>query len=514
MKHNICKNLISLILCFAILFAQFALTASAIQGERNENIPIIHVPGIMSSDIYEEKSNPESRVVWPPSTESILKLVADCVPGLMEFAITKNWEKLGNTIVPLANEFFADSLCAPDGSIPNTSGPIFQYPTIEELEENSETTFIYDWRADPLDTAILLNDYIDYIITATGSDKVSIECHSLGSIITMSYCSIYGSEKIDGIVFNSAAVNGVSYTGDLLSGDMVLSNDSIMAFMGFAFDAMEQEKLLTGIFDILEKAGLVELVADLGNTILENLSHILLPQVVVPLFARWLTIWAMVPDDKIDVAVDYTFTYYMPEYCDECEILREKIERYNCVVRDNKAKTLEELDENCKIGVISRYGYSSIPATSSWQNISDGIVDSKYSSFGATFALYGSTLDENIIANTPEEFISPDKTVNAATCIFPDKTWFIKNTKHSNVYNDLDNLIYTILRSEDEITVNTYEEYPRYLAYDYETDSILPEKADEISENGSWLTEFINKIKSFFSDVLKKFRDFFGLINT
>ena len=511
MKHSLTKKFLSVILCFVLcLLPTLSVAASALEAEE-ELIPFIHVPGIMATDVYADVENPDAGLAWPPSTDSISKLVGKAIPSLLEFSVTKDWDKLGHTLSPLAYDLFSPAICDPDGGITNGSGIIFEYPSKESLEEDPDTTFRYDWRADPVETAAELNDYINYVLEMTGANKVSIECHSLGGVVTISYCSIYGYDKIDAIVFNSSAIFGESYTGDLLSGDIVLSNDSLMAFMEYIYDRTELEKLLSKVFSMLEAAGLGELIADLGNEILANLSDILLPEVVVPVFARWLTIWAMVPDDRIDEAMNYTFTNFITEDTDGYEGLRSKIISYNELVRENKTKTLLEIDNSCKLGVIARYGYSSIPVTSSWQEVSDGVIDTKNASFGATVALYGATLDEDIFASEKNEYISPDKTIDASTCLFPEKTWFIKGAKHSNNYDDLDALVDAIIDSEEEMTVNSDSRFPRYLVYDYKNDVIVEDNGSENTVEMNGIFAFFTKIKAFFADIINKIRNLFAM---
>lgn len=506
MNNKAVKSLLCIFTAvLTVVMTVLPLTATV---SAKEAYPRIHVPGIMSSDIYVNVENPDEGIAWPPSSDSIVNLVKDCVPALLEFSVTRDWDKLGHSISPLAYSFFEKSMCDADGGITNGSGIIFNYPSKEALTHDGSSTFRYDWRADPMETAVKLNDYIDYVLSATGSDKVVIDCHSLGGLITLTYCTLYGHDKVDAIAFNSTAIYGENYTGDLFSGDIVLSNDSLMSYMDFAFDATEQEELFDRIFNVLERAGLGELVANIGNKILEKLSYILIPEVVAPLFSGWLTIWAMVPDDKIDYAMNYTFENYLPKDSQDAVLLRQKIENYNNTVRCCKTQTLLDIDEDCNVGVIARYGYSSLPITSSWTQSSDGVIDTEYASFGATVSQFGTPLDDDLVANTPSEYISPDLTINAQTCLFPEKTWFIKNAKHSNNYDDLSNLIGKILYSNNEVTVNTYAEFPRFLAYDYATDTISADnsKPIQITQN----TSLIERFKQIIASILEKIRLIFG----
>lgn len=511
MKNKFSKRILGLITAVVTVFVPLtSLTAAAAETYA---YPTVYVPGFMASDIYNNVENPDEGLAWPMSTDEILDFVKDCVPALLEFSVTRDWDKLGNAISPLALSFFGKSICDPDGGITNGSGVIFEYPSAETVRNSKYTIFNYDWRADPLETAEKLNDYINYILEACNTDKIALKCHSLGGIITLTYCTLYGCDKLDAVAFNSAAIFGESYTGDMLSGDMILSSDALFAFMDFVFDSTEQEELWDKIFDILENAGLGELVSQLGNTILKNLTDILIPEVVAPLFGGWLTIWAMVPDEMIEEAESFTFTNFMPRDSEETLELKQKIDTYNSVVRAHKKETLLEIDAKCKVGVIARYGYSSIPATSSWQEISDGVVDTKNSSFGATVSLYGTTLDDDILANTDKEYISPDLTINAQTCLFPEKTWFIKNAKHSDSYDALDTLIDKILYSDEEITVDTYEEFPRFLKYDYATDSINPDNSTPKADVSQNIFEMIvEKFKKMFAEIFNKLRAFIGII--
>lgn len=509
MKMSSIRRLEAVIISILLLTLPLTgLIASA--TEANEKYPLISVPGIMHADIHTDANNPDSEVVWPPSTDSILDLVEDCIPALTEFSVTGDWNTLGDKISPLAYSFFESSLSDPDGKITNGSGVCFEYPDKESLDINPDSVFKYDWRADPIDTAANLDSYINYILENTGAEKVALSCHSLGGIIVLSYLSLYGYDKVDAIAFNTTAIYGASYVGNLLSGDIEISNESLFAFLDFVTEGTANKDLLNRIFDMLECAGLGKLVENLGTTILAELSDKLLPEVVIPLFGKWLTIWALVPDEKIDEAMKYTFENFIPEDAEGRDELRANIENYNTLVRKNKSETLRLADEHCKIGVISRYGFSSIPATSQWQFISDGVLDSSSTSFGATFALYGATLSEDVINSTSPEYISPDKTVDASTCLFPDKTWFIRNGKHNNGYQDLTTLINTILYDNAELTVNTYAEFPRFMVYDFESDSLIPDSGKETSGKPGFLA-FVEKIKAFIADFFKKFRILFGI---
>ena len=97
--------------------------------------------------------------------------------------------------------------------------------------------------------------------------------------------------------------------------------------------------------------------------------------------------------------------------------------------------------------------------------------------------------------------------VDSSTCLFPEKTWFIKGLKHSVNHDSLDELAAAILYSDKEVTVDTFEEYPRFLAFDNKSESVTKnESTDKENIFTKWFkafSEFINLLKSLFQKIFK-----------
>ena len=47
---------------------------------------------------------------------------------------------------------------------------------------------------------------------------------------------------------------------------------------------------------------------------------------------------------------------------------------------------------------------------------------------------------------------------------------------HAQISSDLDKMIYTLLNAKDEATVDTYEQYPRFMQYIASDGSICPDE--------------------------------------
>lgn len=490
-----------------MLFAVPMLSVSAMAAEKKivNNFPLIEVHGFMSSDIYADVDDPDSELIYPWATGDIISMVAKCIPALSAFMITRDYDALADAIVPAAKTLFDSSCCNPDGTPAGNSGVRFEYPKPEKINKHSKLSFRYDWRMDPLDIAVQLNDFIDYVLECSGCDKVALTCHSFGGVVVLSYISMYGSSKVYGVCFNTTAIFGEKYTGQLFSGDIKIAPQALVSFLSYVFEYNDYEQLLNTIIGMLDKAGLTGFLSDFANELIENLVARAIPEVVAPLFACWLPIWAMCPDEYFDAAYAYMFSNMDPSV--DYSGLRTRILKYNEVVRKNKAQTLRELDENARVVVISRYGYCSIPLTSDWKSITDGVIDSNYSSFGATTTEFGSTFDEEYLANVDPEFISPDKTVDASTCMFPEKTWFIKDFKHAENSDSLDQMIFDLLfNPKKEATVKTFEKYPRFMQYNAD-DTVSPDTNNKLSI--SLFKEFINNLRSFFENIIDKIMNLF-----
>lgn len=473
MKNNLTKKIISLVLALIMTFSTVGLCVYATADEKND-YPIIYVHGFMASNIYADKNDASSELYFPIQSEHIIDGVKLAVPALAEFIIKRDWDGFGKAISPVLENIFYGLYNNPDGTTKGKSGNYFKYPTKQEMESSSEIAFEYDWRCDPVDIASELNDFVAYVKQTTEKSKVYLRCHSLGGVIVTSYLSIYGGDNVAGVAFDATAVYGESYTGDLLTGNIEFSSEALLFAIENILKGNDEEYLIDSFLEVFEEAGIFKLVSNLGNDLAQKLKAYLYESLAA-LFANWLTIWAMIPDEQVDDAIDFVFTEIYDKNDKDAKNLLNRIENYNRLVRENKTQTLKSLDENAKVVVISRYGYSSLPITPSWNSLSDGTVDTKYNSFGATTSSFGETLSEEYLKGKDMKYISPDKTVDASTCLFPDKTWFIRNIQHAKGSSDLNTMIHTLLKSENEATVDTYKQYPRFMQYIASDGSIFPD---------------------------------------
>lgn len=499
---SVFSGILSVFLSVVILILPLTVAASA--EESVQKVPNIYVHGFMASEILENPDDPDSEAVWPPQKDNILKGVQDAILPLVKFALTRDWDTFASESGAAALEIFGKAVVNPDGTVTDGSGVRFEYPEPETITPESQLSFVYDWRGDPVEIAGQLNDFVDYVTECSGCDTVTITCHSLGGVITISYLTIYGIDKVSGVCFNANAINGETYNGELMTGNLRLNAETIYDYMRFNYGGTEYENLFAGLVELLYRSGLFDILVNIGNGLLDKMLTIAARDSIVPLFGGWLGIWAMVPDEYIDDAVSYVFDGLYSTSDIDYSVLRAKVDRYNELVRPYKAETLRKLNEKAHVYVISRYGYSTLPLTESHEPMTDGTIDVKYSSFGATTAPYGETLSGEYLASADPAYVSPDKTIDASTCMFPEQTWFVRDMKHGGEPDSLYEMIFTLLNYDGQATVNTFARYPRFLKYIEMEDQLLPD-TDYTAPDNSFINKMILMLRDVFTLISKLF---------
>lgn len=492
------KKFLSVLL---VLIMSISLCLPAFAAD-NEKCPVIYINGIVGNDVYGVIGD-ESTIVGYPTTDTLINIVKDIiVPVLVKFPAERDTEALGHDIAEALNEEFKYWFNNPDGTAKENSGIIAEYP--ETVNKGSKLKFDYDWRGDPMVIAGELNDYINYVTEKSGSDKVCITAHSLGNVVLLSYLSLYGDDKIKGAVLDSPAIDGVTFVGQMLCGEIDFDGEALTYAVKGMLGEDGYAELLSSIVDIFDLAGIPEMLSVFLDSIIDELGPIIYKETLVPIFGTWLTIWAMTPDDLIDKATAYVFDDLMKD--EDYSVLEGKIEAYNSSVRKNKKDTLLSFDENAKLAVISRYGYKTPPLTEAWSMISDGVIETQNSSLGATTTIIGEVFDDAYLENKDMKYISPDRTVDASTCLFPEKTWFIKNSEHAQTYVTK-RLYDSFLFAEEELTCDTAD-MGRFSYYDDVNDVITEDNSQP--EETKKLSAF-ERLFNFLKALLKKIMELFGI---
>lgn len=490
-------------LALSLVFALTFVTPAFAADESSEKCPVIFIPGIATSIIYADKDDASTELPLP-TAESILDFVKEeFIPELILFSTDRNAERLAKCVTDEINTKYEGWFNNPDGTAKGNSGARLIYPEAKSIKAGSIIRFDYDWRGNPLEIAEQLHGYIEYVKEVTDFEKVALAPHSLGNVVALTYLSEYGYNDIQGVVFDSPAMNGVTYIGELFCGEMEITGDSIPFILKQILGENEYKELLSSIVDAFNLAGIPDMLSVFLNDIIDEIMPTVYKETLIPLCGSWLTIWAMTPDSFIDKSMDSVFNGFCAGQ--DFSVLQAKITDYNEKVRADKFETLLAFDEVARVAVISRYGQASLPITPSWDILSDGIVDTKLSSLGATTAPAGTVFDEAYLEGKDLAYISPDKTVDASTCLFPEKTWFIKNLIHSDLMVTRGYYSSLLFAAEESTTEN--HELSRFTVYNAETDELVVDESvpDPVEKLSPWQV-LINFIKAIFTKFLELFK--------
>lgn len=224
-------------------------------------------------------------------------------------------------------------------------------------------------------------------------------------------------------------------------------------------------------------------------------------------FGRYASFWAMVSTDYFDDAKAIIFD--TEESREKYAVLIEKIDRYHEFQLNFEEKIAELQNEGVNFAALARYNRVLSPIVKNPKMQSDDTIELFHGSFGATVADFGSVLDVTG-RDENDPYISSDRIIDASTCMFPEKTWFIKDMPHSNLYAVVDKLIVKVCK-DTGFTVDTDENYPRFMEWD-ETTKVLSALDDEplvVKEK-----TFFEKVADFFNNGLDFYRKLFAFIKS
>ncbi len=426
------------------------------------------------------------------------------MPFLTEGLLNDEWDNYYDALEKEIGEIFED--CRLDNNGENYNGVGISQARKDQMADLlskdakeingyygfEDYIFYYDWRVDPLETADLFHEHIQKVKAVTKSDKVAVIIRCLGSSVVMAYISKYGLEDIHGISIDAGVSNGAEIISEPISGKFKIDANAINRMIK-DFDALGKinvDSFITASIDLLSKSGAVDSVLDIVR---EDLYGKMVKGVTSALalstFFTWPSYWSCVAEEDYEDALLYVFGPEGSEKRTKYKGLIEKIENYNTEVREQMDEIMLSIkEEGCNLCIISKYGLQIAPVIESRNELGDQFVSVKRSSFGATTGnVYNPLSDEYIeqkVFEGKEKYISPDKQIDASTCMYPDYTWFIKGSSHS-AWNDFENsLLYTVATADRQLTTEDFD-FSQFVVYDNET-GITSTMTEENCHSEAW----------------------------
>ncbi len=461
----------------SIIFSAIFLLSLVIPGYAKETKKII--PTILVAGQGSPLTNQDGVDVYPLELKSfdkdfITNALNKLNPTFLKGYVTGDYSDYCDAICEILDPVFAPFRLDENGEDPNGLSPRKSF-TVNAKEQMYR--FNYDWRMDPIETADKLNDYIDFIIDKTGSSKVNIIGRCLGANIVTSYISGYGVEKLNKYLIYCGVLWGTELCSSLFKGSFNLSADGVESF---ALNSLENDfvmNLIKGSVSLLNKTGGLNLAADFVNKIYDQIKDDLVPRLVLLMFGTMPSYWSMVAPWDYDEAKAFVFS-------DGREVeyvgLIRKIDNYHEKIQLCVENILKEAEsQGLVIGNICKYGRVLIPVVEDVSLNADEMVSVYVSSLGATSNAYDQALDSEYIQNAKDngtyKYISPDKQVDASTCMFPENTWFVKNVGHRNFPSCIEtDIMIPFFRYDGEMTVDSDKNIPQFMVCDDEANTVAP----------------------------------------
>lgn len=530
------KKIVSVLLTLLMIFSICSVGVSAIGdiGNPNESIivhssrsqiPVVRILGD-GEPLYDADQNKlihiRSMTFGGSSDDDedsdVLSSVANILlPFLIDGLLNDEWDAYYENLQKEVSDLFGDIRL--DGNGDPVPGTGISQARKNEMEaafkvdqkdiENggrgyyqiNDYRFWYDWRLDPVYTADLLHAHIKRVKTVTGCDKVSIMASCLGTIVTTAYITKYGTGDLHGVGFTGSVSGGAEALSEAISGKFNIDGYAITRTLidSDYIGEFNVDKFITSSIELLSAAGVLDYLEEgVKETLYAKLVQGVTSALALSTLFTYPTYWAAVSEDDYDDAMLYVFGPEGSEKRQTYAGLIAKIENYNNTVRKNYNAIIKSIGENkVRFGAVAKYGFQILPICESYDILSDQFVSVNHASFGATTSTIFDTLSDDYINERIEkgyaDYISPDKKIDASTCIYPETTWFMKNVSHSEYTAFERKLLYDVITATGEKVIKCGDTvdgltYSRFLVYDYDTD-VMATMTEENCDTENWAAD-------------------------
>jgi len=464
--------LLTVLLLLSLAMPAFAAETSA------ADVPSIHMYGQGAAIL-----NPEGEDIYTIQLpeEGAVNRIKSLIPAFVDAWKLKPkeawnfyYQEIRKIVLPCFGPFFLDHNGEPSdgthvdwdwehGNLPDNRGAngydYLAYP------------FHFDWRLDPFENAAILNDYIQDVKKATGSSKVNISARCEAANVLLAYFSQYGYEDLNCAEFFASGGRGVDAVSALFSGKLRFDADAVMRYREQKPEkgTEEQDALTRELVEALLVFSDQALLLDLAAFSMDVFSVVLLyDKVIAPIvletYGTLPGIWSMVDKEDYADARAGIFKGQEQAYAG----LLEKLDRYDRDVRQCADELVRKaVEAGVKVAIFTKYNDAqTIPISKHNNSIGDGLVNVTDASFGASAAKYGKTFSEAYLQkaaqNGTDKYISPDRMIDASTCILPDTTWFIWGSDHKDFPGYIFGYLQRFFDTNGTMTVFDDPLFPQY----------------------------------------------------
>lgn len=430
---------------------------------QNSFYPCIILPGIgQSKTELVDENGKRIKNAWPLSFDEKEMLEAVKKPFIKSVLLRKD-AGLCAIITKCVREMLSPLECGCDGT-PKNRLRVVSYPyslakcsadekryiykmvplggLADIIGENNLYFFAYNSFGEPYKTAAELDKFVQQVKAETGAEKVNFVPVSMGGALATAYFDAYGDKNdVHRVMYFVAAIKGSALLADLMSG--CLDPGGAFRLIEMLSDAKTAETLKKAVGLLPRKTAVkmfFALIDAMRETALKNSP----------------SIWSVMMPECYEALRDKYISG------DEYSVLREKTDRF-FKAQSRVYDILKEREKNgTEFFAAVGYGLPLLPVSSRKLLSSDTIIHSVSSSMGASFAYLGEKLCGE---NETNEYISPERDVDASTALFRDTTWFFKNQQHDAIADNKKALALAVrvLSDESFSGVSPENGFPRFM---------------------------------------------------
>ena len=502
------KKLLSLFLVCILALTLLVPAAVAFDGKCDCGFsPIIYVGPLGCTSIVRDAGTASEQQLWKIDSGFLISNIGKQLPSLSYALLTDNTQLLGDTLVAFVNDTFGDLALDNDGlSKENVTTPDLNVPEGSRHGIDSDYYFDYDFRLDPFTHAERLHEFIEQVKELTGHDTVKLKCSSMGGVVLSAYLELYGHEGIDVIICRCCPLWGTAVAGELFTGKLELNADSLrrygedaIPFMetGFADDLIEGT--LYSLLETLKFVGLLDSIIALGDDLIADIGDRIFDEALIPIFGTFLGIWAFVPAEYYEDALEFM------KVSTDGDLYRQ-ISDYRTAQANVAANLTAARNDGVKVCITCGYNVQRTPLVSLWKSTSDGTVDTKYASLGATCGDTKETLPLEYINSLEDtSYLSPDRMIDASTCELRDCTWFFRDWLHCNGNPAIDEFYNLVMTTDGEVSITAFGEYPQFMKIDDNANTLTPVTDDESNINDLKTAPSYFNFMKFIIELFEKF---------
>ena len=519
------KKFLSILLIAALLLPVAALPASA-AGE----VPVVMVCGEQDLAVFnEDGTHYDPREEFADEITSAA--MKDLMPLFAKSVLTGDYTEWSQELLTRMKPIYEKIKPNSDGSLPANTNITNEWDLMHPIpiDERPIYLFVWDLRRSPLDVADDLQIHIDLIKEQTGAEKVALESRCAGTAVASAYLTKYGDADVEKVIYICNSIHGFGFADAVLSGNVTVSPKAVQRFVQSG-DLLEGDmsKILSFLMSTLQemnKNASADDVFALAMKIYEKIKD--------PFIAPFLReFWGICPGyvSEIDAHYDEYKDYIFPtqELKDEYAAIIAKTDEYHETVQLHIDDLLQELNANgTPVYFIAGYGEQQYPVSDECEYVGDLLESARAQSFGATTSKVDETLSDSYIASREAagfgDYISPDKQIDASTCMFPDHTWFIKNLRHEVNGMDMFQLVNLIANTENA-TVTNIADYPQFLNAQPDHSAFQPAEAVnandipwaeyEEANEPQGTSGFFARVLAFFAQIFSTLRSFVNMIKS